>query len=268
MDGCTFADVKSHGVGRWSEELADDLRNRTCHAQAVRQVPIPKPTARNAPPGIPTIRDRMAQTEAVARGEPAEGRIHRGGGADLSGYFDGIAHAELMKSMSRRVSDGSFPALIKMWLETAVEETDETGHRRRATHHRDQERGTPHGAPISPLLANPYMRRFVPRWKTGLGTRDLEARIVNCVDDFVICCRHGAEEAMVRMRSLMKRLNLTVNESKARLCRLPEEKFDFPGYSFGRLYSPRTGRAYSGLKLSAKKVSSLCEEISELTQWR
>jgi hypothetical protein len=90
--------------------------------------------------------------------------------------------------------------------------------------------------------------------------------MVNYADDFVICCRTGADEAMARMRSMMERLKLTVNERKTRLCRLPDETFDFLGYTFGRLYSPRTGRAYLGLKPSEKKVSSLCEEVGELTQ--
>lgn len=47
--------------------------------------------------------------------------------ADLSGYFDSIPHAELMKSVARRVSDGAMLHLIKMWLEAPVEEIDERG---------------------------------------------------------------------------------------------------------------------------------------------
>jgi retron-type reverse transcriptase len=78
--------------------------------------------------------------------------------ADLSGYFDSIPHAELMKSVARRVSDGAMMHLIKMWLETPVEETDERGNTHRSTRNRDTGRGTPQGAPISPLLSNLYMR--------------------------------------------------------------------------------------------------------------
>ena len=87
--------------------------------------------------------------------------------ADLSGYFDSIPHAELMKSVSRRISDGRMLRLVKMWLETPVEETDAKGNCHRTTRNKDQGMGTPQGAPISPLLSNLYMRRFVKGWKTG-----------------------------------------------------------------------------------------------------
>ena len=68
------------------------------------------------------------------------------------------------------------------------------------------------------------------------------------------------------MRSMMSRLKLTVNESKTRVCQLPEEKFDFLGYTFGRCYSPRTGRAYWGTTPSKKRVQRLCKSISEMTR--
>jgi hypothetical protein len=43
---------------------------------------------------------------------------------------------------------------------------------------------------------------------------------------------------------MMSKLKLTVNDSKTRVCVLPEEKFDFLGYTFGQCHSPKTGRAY------------------------
>ena len=63
--------------------------------------------------------------------------------ADLSGYFDSIPHAELMKSVARRVSDRHMLHLIKMWLEAPVEETDERGRQHRTTRNKDEGRGTP-----------------------------------------------------------------------------------------------------------------------------
>jgi len=84
-----------------------------------------------------------------------------------------------------------------------VEETDAKGHRHRTTRNKDQGMGSPQGAPISPLLSNIYMRRFVKGWKTGGHERRLDARIVNYADDFVICRRGTAEEAMTVMRRMM-----------------------------------------------------------------
>ena len=68
------------------------------------------------------------------------------------------------------------------------------------------------------------------------------------------------------MRDMMTKLKLTVNEKKTRVCKLPEEKFDFLGYSFGRCYSPKTGRAYLGTTPSKKRVQRICEAISEETR--
>jgi RNA-directed DNA polymerase len=171
-----------------------------------------------------------------------------------------------MKSVSRRISDGRVLRLIKMWLETPVEETDAKGHRCRTTRNKDQGMGTPQGAPISPLLSNIYMRRFVKGWKTGGHERRLVARIVNYADDFVICCRGTAEPAMDVMRGMMSKRKLTVNETKTRLCRLPAETFDFLGYTLGRNYDRRTGAPYVGPRPSRKKIARLCGEISDLTE--
>jgi len=151
--------------------------------------------------------------------------------ANLSSYFDTLPHAELLKSVARRVVDRAMLHLIKLWLEPPVEETDECGNKRRSTRNRDAGRGSPQGSPISPLLSNLYMRRFVLGWKKLGHEKRLKAYIVNYADDLVICCRNRAEEALVTMRDMMTKLKLTVNETKTRVCKLPEEKFDFLGYS-------------------------------------
>ena len=169
--------------------------------------------------------------------------------------FDSIPHPELMLCVARRVSDKAMLHLIKQWLVTPVEETDERGQVHRTTRNKDTKRGTPQGAPISPLLANLYMRRFVLGWKTlGHETR-YQARIVNYADDFVILCRRRADDALVAMRDMMRRLKLTVNETKTHVCRLPAGSFDFLGYTFGRMYSPRTGGAYLGARPATRRCS-------------
>ena len=118
---------------------------------------------------------------------------------------------------------------------------------------------------ISPLLANLYMRRFILGWKELGHERRLDASLVNYADDFVICCRGTAREAMAEMRNMMLKLKLTVNDKKTRLCALPAETFDFLGYSFGRYYSQKTGRPFWGIKPSAKKVRRIMGAISEST---
>jgi len=158
--------------------------------------------------------------------------------------------------------------LIKMWLVAPVEEIDEKGRRRRMTRNRDEKRGTPQGAPISPLLSNLYMRRFVLGWKVLGHERRLDAHIVIYADDFVICCRGTAQQAMATMRDMMPKLKLTVNETKTRICRLPDESFDFLGYTIGRCHSTQTGKCYIGTRPSAKKITRLCEEISAMTSRR
>ena len=96
--------------------------------------------------------------------------------------------------------------------------------------------------------------------------KKLETRIVNYADDFVILCRGTAEQARAAMEAMMGKLKLTVNQQKTRICRVPEESFDFLGYTLGRCHRVKTGEAYIGTKPSKKRVARLCEKISQMTQ--
>jgi RNA-directed DNA polymerase len=185
--------------------------------------------------------------------------------ADLSGYFDNIPHAELMQCLRRRIVDGAMLALLKMWLEMPVEEEDEHGNKQRTTRNKDEGKGTPQGAPISPLLSNVYMRRFVYGWKKLGFTAQLKAHIVNYADDFVICCRGTAEQAATAMRSMMSKIKLTVNETKTQVCEVPAETFDFLGYTFGEHRSARTKRKLLCGAPSAKRIVRVCDKISAMT---
>jgi retron-type reverse transcriptase len=73
-----------------------------------------------------------------------------------------------------------------------VEEDDGKGHKRRTTVNKDSGRGTPQGAPISPLMANLYMRRFLLGWKQQGWDRKLQSHIVNYADDCAPRAREGA----------------------------------------------------------------------------
>jgi len=295
VDGQDFADVEAYGVERWLGELALALREETYRPDPIRRVYIPKANGKLRPLGISTLRDRVCMTAAMLVLDPIfeadlppEQYAYRQGrnaqqavteveerlfydhpevvDADLADYFGSIPHAELMLSLARRIVDGRVLHLIKMWLECAVEDTDDKGRKRRTTEAKDSGRGIPQGSPISPLLANLYMRRFVLGWKKlGLEER-LGSRIVTYADDLVILCTRGnAEQALVWMRELMGRLKLTVNEEKTRICTVPEGTFDFLGYTFGRMYQRTTGRAYLGMRPSKKSIRRTVAKIHALT---
>jgi RNA-directed DNA polymerase len=102
-------------------------------------------------------------------------------------------------------------------------------------------------------------------WKKLGHEKRWKAHIVNYADDLVICCRAGAEQALAEMRTMMSTLKLTMNEKKKRVCYLPEEKFDFLGYTFGRCYSVRRGRVYVGTVPSRKRVQRICRAVSDET---
>jgi RNA-directed DNA polymerase len=232
VDGVSFAQIEEQGLEAWLAGLREDLVAKTYRADPVRRVMIPKPNGGGERAlGIPTIRDRVIQTAAKLVLEPifeadfednaygyrpARGAVdavkdvhrHLSRGytdvvdADLSRYFDSIPHADLLKSVARRIADGAVLRLIKLWLKAPIEERDSDG-TRRMSGSKGNKRGTPQGDVASPLLANIYMNRFLKHWRlTGCGEA-FRARVVAYADDFVILSRGRAAEALAWTKVVM-----------------------------------------------------------------
>jgi RNA-directed DNA polymerase len=283
VDGQSFADVEAYGVERWLAELGEELHKELYKPQPVRRVMIPKAGGVGERPlGIPTIRDRVVQTAAKLVLEPifeedfdeaaygyrpgrtaleAVVRVHEAVqaghtevvDADLSQYFDTIPHADLMKCLARRISDGRMLHLLKMWLKAPVEECDELG-KRRMTGGKKATRGTPQGGVISPLLANIYMHRFIKAFRRYEIAERYGAVLVNYADDFVILCRRKAGEVLEIVRRWTTRIGLALSERKTTVRRAQSEPFDFLGYTFEPMRSPKNGWRYLGARPSKKAV--------------
>jgi RNA-directed DNA polymerase len=293
VDGVSFAQIEEQGLEAWLAGLREELVSKTYRPDPVRRVMIPKPDGGGERAlGIPTIRDRVVQTAAKLVLEPifeadfednaygyrpargavdAVKEVHRlicrgytdVVDADLSRYFDSIPHNELLKSVARRVADGSVLRLIKLWLKAPIEERDADG-TRRMSGGKSSTRGTPQGGVASPLLANIYMNRFLRYWRlTGRGEA-FQAHVVSYADDFVILSRGRAVEALTWTKAVMIKLGLTLNEAKTSLKNALQERFDFLGYSFGPHHYKANGHRYLGASPSKKSVQRLKTAIGHL----
>jgi RNA-directed DNA polymerase len=293
VDGERFEDIEAGGVERWLAGVEEAVRTETYRPQPVRRVLIPKPGGVGERPlGIPVIRDRVVQTAALLilqpifeadleptaygyrRGRTALGavqEVHRALWAghtevidgDVSQYFDTIPHADLMKSLARRISDRKMLRLLKGWLKTSVaEQTTGGGWRfgggKRATC------GTPQGGVVSPLLANIYMNRYLKVFRLRGLDRRYGARLVNYADDFVILCRRGgATEVLAQSRRWFTQMGLTLNEQKTRVCNGRREAFTFLGYTFGPMRYRKDGHGYLGAAPAKKAVQRVKGRIRQ-----
>ena len=295
IDGETFGSIEERegGAEKYLEEIAGALKRKDYKPQAVRRVNIPKPAGGKRPLGIPVIKDRVVQMAVKIVIEPIfeadfqensygfrpkrsahqaveDVRNHLLKGktdvidADISKYFDTIPHDRLMQLVAKRIVDKQILKLIKMWLKAPIVEEREDEKKE----YKGNDKGTPQGGVISPLLANIYLNVLDTLWVVKKVQERLGARLVRYADDSVVLCRGNTDRILTGIKRVLDDLGLTLNEEKTRIVDARQESFDFLGFSIGMKRGLRTGKIYPHTEPSKKALKHIRSEIKQLTTER
>jgi group II intron reverse transcriptase/maturase len=291
IDGETFEQIEGRGgAEKYLEEIAGELKRKAYKPQAVRRVYIPKTTGGKRPLGIPVIKDRVVQMAVKIVIEPifeadfqdnsygfrpkrnahqavddVTNHLFRGRteviDADISKYFDTIPHDKLMQVVAKRIVDKQILRLIKMWLKAPIVEEREDGKKE----YKGNDKGTPQGGVISPLLANMYLNVLDTLWVVKKVQEKLGARLVRYADDSVILCRGNTGRILKGIKRVLDELGLMLNEEKTCVVDVRQGGFDFLGFSIGMKRSKRTGRMYLHIEPSKKAQQQIRSEVKRLT---
>jgi RNA-directed DNA polymerase len=299
VDGIRIEDIETSGAVEFLEQLREELAEKRYRPSAVKRVYIPKANGKQRALGIPTVKDRVVQTAALLILEPIfeadflessygfrpgksahqalaaiKANLEEGFqavyDADLAGYFDSIPHDKLMAAVEKRIADRSVLKLLRMWLQSPIEERGEQGGRKRSGPNR---KGTPQGGAISPLLANIYLNWFDKVFHFSNGPAHwANARLVRYADDFVVMARYiGPQLTGFIETKLEDWMGLVINREKTRVVNLRETgaSLDFLGYTF-RYDRDLMGRPkrYLNVFPSRKSLAKEREQLRQMTDAR
>jgi RNA-directed DNA polymerase len=289
VDGVSIEQIAANpeSEAAFLAELQRSLQRHTYRTQAVRRVFIRKANGKMRPLGIPTVRDRVVQAAVLLILEPIfeadfeecsygfrpERSAHQAlltiqqhlkegysqvYDADLAGYFDSIPHDKMIACVRMRVVDGSVIGLIRQWLNApVVEPPKEKGQPPTV---KRNERGTPQGGVLSPLLANIYLHWFDHVFHQRDGPAQwAQAKLVRYADDFVVLARSISGRLQHFIEGKLEGwLGLQINREKTRVIdlRQPGQSLEFLGYTF-RYDRDRLGRdkRYWNLTPSCKALA-------------
>lgn len=287
VDGVTIEEIEKNGVDKFLTALSEELRQQRYQPSAVKRVWIPKANGGQRPLGIPTIKDRVAQMACMLIIEPifeadfeehsygfrpkrsahdaiAKIKEHLKAGktdvydADLSKYFDTIPHDKLMIALKERITDQRVLKLINKWLKAPVYDDGQyTGGKKNKV-------GTPQGGVISPLLSNLYLHLLdrIVNSATSIFKK-MGIVMVRYADDFVLMGKTLKAEAFNKLKDLLNRMGLTLNEEKSKQINARETPFNFLGFVFryDNSFKNRKGSKFWNVKPSEKSNQKVRDKI-------
>ena len=278
------------------------LSSGTYHPSAVRETQIPKKDGSKRILGIPTLRDRIAQSVVKDYMEKRiDQKFHKDSygyrplksskdaieqvrknclnwdwviDLDIRKFFDEIDQELLMKAVESMVEEKWVKMYISRWLAMPTQDSEGNLHDR-------QGKGTPQGGVISPLLANIFLHYALDKW---LDKNYGHISFVRYADDMVIHCRTKQEAAnlleAIQERLTQVKLRLNSNKTQIVYCKdysrrqqHPKVQFSFLGFS----YQPRAARSKHGKRdsytaftaeISKENQKKIREEIKGAVNWR